>query len=121
MTPNFAFEQESMSWEDVAGSIIDTVNLTNEDDVNEATADQLKKYFGKSWETIQGLRKSLRRAQAYREWLRDGFRDIAKGTASPEAKGDNYVQYAWDALSGPTEEMLQEIIDRRALAQEAGK
>lgn len=38
-------EWPKMSWEAMAGSIIDTVHLTNEDYVNEKLVDQLKRYF----------------------------------------------------------------------------
>lgn len=35
-----------LNWEGIAGAIIDTVHLTNEDYVNEKLVSQLKRYFG---------------------------------------------------------------------------
>jgi hypothetical protein len=37
---------KSLSWEAMAGAIIDTVHLTNEDYVNEKLVEQLKRFFG---------------------------------------------------------------------------
>jgi hypothetical protein len=71
------------------------------------------------------LEEVLRDAEAYREWLRDGFRDIAQGKLSVAQKDDWYVQYAKDTLSGPTRETLDAVIKRRearaALAAGEGK
>lgn len=45
VAPNWV---KDLGWEGIAGAIIDTVHLTNEDYVNEKLVVQLKRYFGGS-------------------------------------------------------------------------
>lgn len=59
------------------------------------------------------LKAQVARLSAYREWLRDGFRAIARGSLDEAAKDDKYVRYAKDCLSGPTEEILYTLIAAR--------
>lgn len=43
---------------------------------------------------------------AYIEWLKEGYRQIADGTLPDEAKEDMYKRFARDTLSGPTWDAL---------------
>ena len=74
---------------------------------------QLVNFFRAKNRAISRLEATVARLGAYREWLRDAFRDIAKGKCSEEAKADLYRQYARDCLSGPTEETLNALIRAR--------
>jgi hypothetical protein len=68
---------------------------------------------------IRKQRERAKKAEALNErlmariqWLRDGYREMAKW--SPDTAADRTKQYALDTLSGPTNEQIDAIVASRA-------